>query len=179
MKNFEIHDEKTAPEGSRPLLEQSIKSFGMVPNLHGVLAASPSALEAYQLLHGLFQNSSFDADELTVVWQTINVEHNCTYCVPAHSMIAHSMKVDAGLIDALRNRKPMPNSKLQALHDTTLKILRNRGHLSEAEVQAFYAEGYGPQQLLEIILGMAQKVMSNYTNHLAGTPLDEPFKKFA
>ncbi|MFP3373390.1 carboxymuconolactone decarboxylase family protein, partial [Pseudomonas sp. SIMBA_068] len=26
---------------------------------------------------------------------------------------------------------------------------------------------------------LSQKVMSNYTNHIANTPVDEPFKKFA
>ena len=179
MNTFQIFDMDSAPEQSKPLLENSLKGFGMIPNLHGVMAVAPELLEAYQNTHRLFQNTSFNAEELTVVWQSINVEHDCHYCVPAHSAIAHSMKVDAALIDALRNKTPMPNEKLQALQDMTLSMTRKRGQVSEEGMQAFYKAGYGPRQLAEIILGLSQKVMSNYMNHVAHTPVDEPFKKFA
>lgn len=178
MKNFTIHTLESAPEASKPLLQKSLQGFGMIPNLHGVMAESPALLEGYQLLHKLFQETSFNAEELTVVWQTINVEHSCHYCVPAHTGIAHMMKVDPALTEALRNGTAMPTEKLQALHDTTLSMLRNRGNLSSTDLEAFYAAGYGQQQLLEIVLGMAQKVMSNYVNHIAQTPTDERFKQF-
>jgi len=174
-----VHTIESAPEESKPILEQSVKAFGMLPGLHGVLASSPKTLEAYKALHGFFQNSSFNAEELTVVWQTINVEHECHYCVPAHTAIGHMMKVDAQLTDALRNGEAMPNDKLQALHDTTLKIVRNRGQLTQEDLESFYSVGYGEQQVLEILLGLAQKTISNYTNHIANTPVDEPFQKFA
>ncbi|WP_109301249.1 carboxymuconolactone decarboxylase family protein [Aquimarina sp. AU474] len=179
MSTLKIHSIKSAPQEVKASLEASVKSFGMLPNLHGVLAEAPQLLEAYKTLHSLFQNTSFNAEELTVVWQTINVEHNCHYCVPAHTAIAHMMKVDASLTEALRNQESMPNAKLQALHDTTLSIVRNRGNIDASQIQAFYDAGYGERQLLEIILGLAQKVISNYTNHIANTPVDEPFQKFA
>ena len=179
MKSYELHNVETAPEGSKPLLENSIKGFGMIPNLHAVMAESPALLEAYQRIHGLFSNCSFNAEELTVVWQTINVEHDCHYCVPAHTYIANAMKVDPAITEALRSGGPMPTEKLQVLHNTTLAIVRNRGHLSDAETEAFYAAGYSNQQVLDIVLGLSQKVMSNYVNHLAKTPVDPPFQEFA
>ncbi|MEZ9537816.1 carboxymuconolactone decarboxylase family protein [Shewanella sp. 10N.286.51.B8] len=179
MSKFTIHTIESAPQASKTMLEQSLKSFGMVPNLHGVLAESPNTFEAYQTLHNLFESSSFNAEELTVVWQTINVEHGCTYCVPAHTGIAHMMKVDGALTEALRNRTAMPTAKLQALHDTTLLMVCNRGLLSDAEMEAFFTAGYGQQQLLEIVLGLSQKVISNYVNHVAHTPVDKPFQQFA
>jgi alkylhydroperoxidase family enzyme len=176
--NYELYDLETAPQDSKPLLEQSLKEFGMIPNLHAVLAESPPALEAYQVLHGLFQQTSFDAEELTVVWQTINVEHECHYCVPAHTGIAHMMKVDPAITDALRNRTELPDNKLQVLHLTTLALVRNRGRISEQEKAEFFAAGYEPRHLIEIILGLSQKVISNYVNHLADTPVDKPFRTF-
>lgn len=176
---FTLHTLESAPEASRPLLEKSQKMFGRLPGLHRVLAEAPEVLEAYQKLHELFQNTSFDAEELTVVWQTINVEHQCHYCVPAHTGIAHMMKVDPALTEALRNGGPMPNARLQALHDTTLEMVRNRGHISEEQLAAFEAAGYGPRQLLEITLGLAQKTISNYVNHFAQTPVDDVFRKYA
>ncbi|MCL1157121.1 carboxymuconolactone decarboxylase family protein [Shewanella inventionis] len=179
MTSFTIHTVESAPQESKAMLEGAKKQMGMVPNLFGVLAQSPSTLKAYQQLHQAFSESSFNAEELTVVWQTINVEHECTYCVPAHTAIANSMNVDPAITQALRNKTALPNAKLQALHDATLSIVRNRGNISAAELEAFYAAGYGQQQVLEIILGLSQKVISNYTNHVAHTPTDDAFKPFA
>lgn len=178
MTTLKIHNIESAPEGSKALLEQSIKAYGMIPNLHGVLAGSPSILEAYQTLHKLFTQSSFNKEELTVVWQTINVENKCHYCVPAHTGIANAMKVDPSLNDALRNKTTLPTEKLQALQDFTLKIVRNRGHVAQKDLNTFYDAGYGERHTLEVILGLSQKVISNYTNHIANTLVDDPFLKF-
>jgi len=151
----------------------------MIPGLHGVLAAAPKTFEAYQTLHQLFTETSFNAEELTVVWQAINVEHACHYCVPAHTGIAKMMKVDDAITEALRNETPLEDAKLEALRTMTLTIVKNRGHVSQEDLDAFYAAGYGEQQVLEIILGVSQKVISNYTNHIANTPVDAPFQSFA
>ncbi|TDD98691.1 carboxymuconolactone decarboxylase family protein [Flavobacterium cellulosilyticum] len=179
MTTLKIHNLETAPEESKQALENSQKAYGVIPGLHGVLANSPQTLEAYKTLHEFFVNSSFNNDELTVVWQTINVEHECHYCVPAHTGIAAMMKVDESISNALRNRTAMPNAKLQALHEMTLKIVRNRGHVTQEDLDTFYAAGYGERQVLEIILGLSQKIISNYTNHIANTPVDAMSKKFA
>lgn len=179
MTTLKIHSIESAPEASKPFLENSQKAYGMIPGLHGVLAGSPGLLNAYQTLHELFVASSFNENELTVVWQTINVEHACHYCVPAHTGIAHMMKVDNDIIESLRNETPLADGKLEALRTFTLSMVRNRGNVSEEELNAFYAAGYGEQQVLDIILGLSQKVISNYTNHIANTPVDAAFQKFA
>ena len=179
MAEFTLYTAENAPEESKPLLADSVAAFGMLPNLHAVMAEAPTLLKGYQVLHELFQNTSFNAEELTVVWQSINVEHDCHYCVPAHSAIAASMKVDQGIVDALVNKTPLADAKLETLRETTLAMTRERGVISDEQIEKFFAAGYGKQQLLEIVVGLSQKVMSNYTNHLADTPVDEPFKKFA
>jgi len=179
MTTLKIHTIETAPEGSKVLLAQSIKSFGMIPGLHGILAEVPGLLAAYKTIHKLFTETSFDTDELTVVWQTINVEHACHYCVPAHTAIAKMMKVDDAITEALRNETNLNNVKLEALRTMTLSIIRQRGQLSQTELEAFYAAGYQEKQVLEIILGISQKIISNYTNHIANTPVDAPFQSFS
>ncbi len=178
MTVFTLYNLENAPEAAKPLFEKSIKDFGMIPNLHAVMAESPQLLNSYQQVHTLFQDTSLDAEELTVVWQTINIEHDCKYCVPAHTAVAHMMGVDNSIVDNLRNGTPLANPKLEVLRATTLLLVRNRGKLSDEEVQDFFSAGYGKRQLLDIILGISQKVMSNYTNHLANTPIDDAFKKF-
>jgi len=179
MTEFTIHNLESAPESSKPLLEGSQKNFGMIPALHAVMAEAPGLLEGYKVIGELFQNSSFDNDELTVVWQTINVEHECHYCVPAHTAIAKSMKVSDDISNALRDETPLPNTRLEALRTFTLSVIRGRGQVEDNAVQAFLDSGFTKRQILEVVLGAAQKVMSNYTNHLAHTPVDSPFQPFA
>ncbi|XMO87004.1 carboxymuconolactone decarboxylase family protein [Algibacter sp. AS12] len=179
MTTLKIHDIETAPTEAKHLLENSKKAYGMIPGLHGVLAGSPQILKAYQTLHELFTQSSFNEEELTVVWQAINVEHACHYCVPAHTGIAKMMKVDDAITEALRNETPLESSKLEALRTMTLTIVRNRGNVSQADLETFYAAGYEEKHVLDIILGLSQKTISNYTNHIANTPVDAAFEKFA
>ena len=179
MSTFTIHNIESAPEESKAILKDSLKTNGMIANLHGVMAEAPGLLTAYQELGKLFTNTSFNKEEITVVWQTINVEHNCTYCVPAHTAIANMMKVDPSLTEALRNQEAMPTLKLQALQNMTLSVVRNRGNVSDEDISAFFAAGYAQRQLLEIILGVSQKVISNYVNHIAKTPVDKVFQKFS
>lgn len=179
MTTFQLHDENTAPEGSKESLANSRKSFGMVPGLHAVMAESPALLDAYKVVGELFQNSSLDKDELTVVWQTVNVEHACHYCVPAHTAIAKGMKVEDAITEALRNETALPNARLEALRTFTLSVVRDRGNVTDSGVQAFLDAGFTQAQILEVVLGVSMKVMSNYTNHLAKTPVDAAFEKFA
>ncbi len=179
MTEFTLHAEDSAPEASKLLLADSKKSYGMIPGLHAVMAEAPGLLEGYKKIHDLFVNSSFDKDELTVVWQSINVEHACHYCVPAHTGIAKSMGVSDDISDALRDETPLPNARLEALRAFTLSVVRNRGNVDDNAVQAFHDAGFTKRQILEVILGVSQKVMSNYTNHLAHTPVDDAFAKYA
>ncbi len=179
MAEFTLYNHETSPEESKPLLDAALQNFGMVPNLAAVLAVSPETLECYQMMHAKFQETSFSPEELTVVWMTINVENECHYCVPAHTAIANMMNIDQAIIEGLRNKTPLPDAKLETLRETILAIMKTRGALSEEQFTKFYDAGYGNKQAIEILLGLAQKTISNFTNHLAKTPVDEPFAKFA
>ncbi|MDP5217302.1 carboxymuconolactone decarboxylase family protein [Ruegeria sp. 2205SS24-7] len=172
MTEFKYYDEANPPEASKPPLSGSMERLGFVSNLHAVMADSPELLEVYQVVGELFQQSSFDKDELTVIWQTINVEHNCTYCVPGHAAVAKMIKVDDEITNALRDETSLPTERLEALRSFTLKMLRGHGNVANADVETFLAAGFAKQQIFEVILGRAHKMMSNYTNHIANTPID-------
>jgi alkylhydroperoxidase family enzyme len=178
MNNYHIHTVDSAPQTSKATLEKVQNNYGRIPNLLAVLAEAPATLNAYLQLHQLFTNTSFNTEELTVIWQTINIEHDCTYCVPAHTAMAHAMSIDQTLIDALRYKQPLPTEKLQVLHDTTMNMVRNRGHLCENEITTFYQSGYTKQHVLEIVLGISQKVISNYAAHLTNVPVDSVNQQF-
>lgn len=179
MADFTSYTLETASDESKVLLDKSMADFGMVPGLHAMMAEAPGLLKSYQVAHDAFSSSSFSDDEKTVVWLAINVVNECHYCVPAHTAIAHMMKIDPEIINALRDETPLPTERLEVLRTFTLAMIEERGVLSDETVDAFIAAGYTRRNVLEVVLAYGQKVMSNYTNHLAKTPIDAPFEGFA
>lgn len=179
MSQFKLYNVEEAPAQARPLMEEAQKQMGMVPNLYAVMAESPNVLKAYKQLTECFTQSSLNADEITVVWQSVNVENACHYCVPAHTAIASQMGVSEEITQALRDETPLPDAKLEALRRFTLAMVRDRGNPGQSELKAFFDAGYGPQQALDVVLGISMKTLSNYTNHIAETPLDDAFQSMA
>lgn len=171
--NFPLYEIETAPEASKPILEAAKEGFGMVPNLHKALAAAPAALEGYATLWNVFDKSSFTPVERQIVYLTSNYENECRYCMAGHSVLAKGAGVPADAIEAIREGAPIADAKLQALRAFTAKVVVNRGWVSQDDVQTFLDAGYDRANVFEVILGVAVKVISNYANHVAETPLDD------
>ncbi|MDT8319922.1 MAG: carboxymuconolactone decarboxylase family protein [Xanthomonadales bacterium] len=179
MTKFEVHTHETAPENSKGMLQAAEKAFGFVPNISAVLAESPATLKAYLTLSKIFDDSSFSATERQVVILTINEYNNCHYCVAAHSAIAAMQGVPGDVVSAIREGRKIDDARIEALRSFTRQIVDQRGWVDEAAVQAFLDAGFQHQQVMEVILGVAMKTISNYTNHIAQTPLDEAFEPHA
>jgi AhpD family alkylhydroperoxidase len=176
MAEFQIHDPRTAPVEARPILEQAKKSFGFVPNLYGVMAESPELLQGYLALSELFQRSSLSPEAKHVVWLAASAENGCHYCVAAHSGLALRSGLPQQVVDAIRSGAPIADPKLEAVRRFTEIVVATRGRPSPLDVAAFLASGYNRRHVLDVILGVGMKTLSNYTNHLAETPLDEVFR---
>lgn len=172
MTQFTAYTIETAPEAARPIFEGVKNAFGFVPNLQAHMAESPELLAGYSALWDLFSKSSLTVHEQQVVYLTANFENECHYCMAGHTTLAKMQKMEAGVIDALRAGTPLPDARLEALHRFTTLVVRNRGWVDAADVDAFLAAGYTRRAVLDVVLGVATKVMSNYTNHIVHTPLD-------
>ena len=169
---FHLLDEATAPEGALEALTTTKKNFGMIPNVEKVMALAPQLLSGYAHMWDLFETTTFTPIERQVVFMTANFENECNYCIPWHSMLAKNAGMEKSEVDALRSGAPLADPKLEALRAFTRTLIANRGKASEAELQVFFDAGYTVAQVLEVILGLAIKLISNYTNSIAGTPLD-------
>ena len=163
---------------AREILEAVKKRIGMIPNMYAVMANSPGALETYVFGYERFrQASGFTPPEQEVVFLAISVENGCEYCVSAHSVIADtSSKVPREVTDAIRNGAPIPDPRLRALAGLARAIVATRGRPSDRDVEEFLAAGYTEHQVMEIVLAVAVKTISNYVNHLFDTPIDGPFR---
>lgn len=176
MSHFTIHDTQSAPEGARALLQGAREKLGFVPNLYGLLAEAPKALEAYFKLSDLFGGTSLSSVEQQVVLLAVSVENECCFCVAAHSTIArHMVKVDSAAVDSLRNRRPLDDPRLEALSRFATAVTRARGEVRGEQLDAFMESGYTRRQVIEVVLGVTMKTLSNYSNHIFDTPVDEAF----
>jgi uncharacterized peroxidase-related enzyme len=172
INSFKVHDTTTAPATSAEILEGAQKAWGFVPNLHGVLAESPAALEAYVTLWGIAEKTRFTPVERNVAYLSIIYENECVYCMAGHTNLSRMAKVSEDTIAAVRNGRPIADAKLEALRRFAALVTRNRGLVSQNEVEAFKAAGYDNQAVLDVLVLSATKLISNYANHLAQTPLD-------
>lgn len=177
---FTYHTKDSAPAESLPQIERSLKNYGFFPKLHQILTEAPAAYQAYLDTFALFEHhTTFSPLEQQVVFMTANYENNCHYCVPGHSFLMTLSKMPADVIESLREGLPIKDARLEALRTYTRLLLDKRGHLSDGEIRAFLAAGYTKRQALEVLVGLASKLISNFTNSLAHTELDEPVKPLA
>jgi len=176
VQRYTVHTKDTAPADSKPLLEGAEKKMGMVPNLLGVLAESPAAVNAYLTINeSLARHSAFDEKEIQLLAVAVSRENRCEYCVSVHSAMALQAGLPRETIDAIRDGKPLSDERLEALRRFSTEVVQKRGWVSEQTVQALHEAGFSRQQVLEVVAVVAMKTLSNYTNHMARTPLDEAF----
>lgn len=172
MTDFTVYTIDTAPEGAKQALAAAKSAFGFVPNLQGIMAESPELLAGYSALWDLFSKTTLTLHEQQVVYLTSNFENECRYCMAGHTALAKMQKVDPSVISALRAGTELPDPKLETLHKFAKLVVTNRGWVSDDDLKVFLAGGFTRRNALEVILGVATKVMSNYTNHIAHTELD-------
>jgi AhpD family alkylhydroperoxidase len=158
---FPVHTIETAPEEARPALTQ----LGFVPTMMAKFADAPLLLQGYQTAAGLFDKTSFSSIERLVVLLTASYLNNCDFCMSAHSWGAGRQGLEcrrrASRGTASRGCEAGSFAGLRSGADPEAR--RSSGSGSEGLFEAGFTSG----QALEAILGVATKVMTNYTNALA------------
>jgi len=172
---FQVHTKETAPQASRETIETTEKKYGFLPNLIGVLAESPTAVQAYAAINTALEQSALSPVEQQVVMLSVSAANDCTYCVGAHSTVAQMVRMPEDVLGAIRAQRPFSDRKLSALRTLVLSILNHRGWVPEDDLTCFTTAGYGQRHLLDVLTIVALKTLSNYANHLAHTPLDAQF----
>ncbi len=161
------------------ILENTRKGLGFVPNMYISMGGNTALLDAYTYSYKSFRaNSGFTPAEQEVVFLSVAYENDCEYCMAAHSFIGDKMtKVPVEVTNAIRDGKQVPDPKFAALSKLTRSLTSNRGNVSQNEIDEFLAVGYTEIHVLGIIVGIAVKTMSNYSNHLSDPKLDDAFSE--
>lgn len=174
--SLKVHTIETASPESADVLHKVKSKYGFIPNLFGVFAESPEILEAYLTLGNLVDKTTLTPLERQIAYIGTSVTNSCEYCVAAHTAIASMQNLPGEVISALRENRPLPDARLEALRKFVQTVTDKRGFVSPEEKSAFLEAGYTEQNILEVILVIGMKTLSNYTNHIAETPLDTAFE---
>ncbi len=180
-RGFPIHTQATADAQSQEALAFNMKTVNFIPNLSGVMAEAPALAHSYYQLQQNLQNfGSLTPPENNIVQMSIAMENTCQYCVAGHTMAGRVwFKSPEAQLEAIRNKANLPKAKFNALRNFAVSVYTSHGRVSDKELQAFFAAGYTRKQALDVVANIAAKVMTNYTNQLARTPMDAQFAPLA
>ena len=174
--SFQVHTVETAPKKSVEILGKVTAAYGFIPNLMGIFAESPAILEGYLKLGEIVDQTTLSPLERQIAFIGASISNDCHYCVAAHSVISSMQNLPSDVILAVRENRPIADTKLETFRKFVQTVTDQRGNVSEEEKVAFLEAGYTKQNILEVILVVGMKTLSNYTNHIAETPLDSAFE---
>jgi len=179
MSRLTLHTLESAPEASRAFVERAIANNGFLPNLIGVLANAPVALETYLTVSGINARSSLTLAEREVVQITAAHIHGCDFCVAGHTAVAlkkAGIAVDS--VRALQQGKAVQEPQLEAVRAFAAAVIATRGKVAQDDYKAFLGAGFNQAQALEVVLGISLATLCNFSNSLAGTPVNPELQPF-
>jgi uncharacterized peroxidase-related enzyme len=176
---IELHDQKSAPADSRAVLAAIGEANGFTPNLFRALANSPSTLNGFAAFVEANDRGALSPAERQIVQLAASVENEGGYCVAGHTAFATRLGVPDDTLTAIRKGQRLLDERQQALVDITRALIRSRGHLADGDRRAFESAGFAPEQLLEVIAGIALKTVTNYVSNGLALPLDSQFQPYS
>ncbi len=168
--NVPTRDEVNAT--NQAIFDQLKGKLGMVPNLYATLAHSENALGNYLA----FQNakSSITGKAREVVNLVVSQVNECEYCLAAHTAIGGMVGFTTGQIIEIRSGRASFDSKLDALAKLVHNITINRGHTDQALVENFFNAGWSKENLVDAIVVIGDKIITNYLHATTKVPVDFP-----
>jgi len=177
MSAFQIQTIESAPEGSRPPLEKLRRTFGMVPNIAGVIANSPVLANIFVDLFQGVHSGTFTEAEIQTLLLTNAVTNACTWAVAFHSVLALKQGLDPADVRAIRERRRPKEPRYAALSVFARNLIESRGHVSEEAIAVFQSAGFRPEQALEVLAVSAASTITNYAGSIAEPPLEPMFQE--
>lgn len=179
MTKFPVHTIDSAPDRSKPALEQLQSAFGMIPNILGAMATSPVLINSLVGLFGHVHGGSFTEAQVQIVLLTDAVTNTSPWAVAFHTALALKEGIDPADVQAIREGRLPRDGKLAALSALARTMIEKRGHLSEQEIDQFTGAGFGKDHALEVIAIVAASTITNYTASITKTPLEAVFQAHA
>lgn len=172
MKNFAVPTKEEVSDNNKALFDNLKKGVGMVPNLYAYFAKSETALGDYLTLQS--RKSSLKAKEKEVINLVVSQVNNCAYCLAAHTAIGKMNGFTDEEILEIRTGEASFDSKLNALAGFTKDIMVNRSKPSTEATEALFNAGYTEESLVDIIMLIGDKIITNFVHGTTQVPIDFP-----
>ena len=172
MSTFNVPNREDVNATNQGIFDSLKQKLGFVPNLYATYAHSETALENY--LNFSSAPTSLKAKEKEVVNLAVSQVNECNYCLAAHTAIGKMSGFTEDQILELRAGKASFDSKLDALAKLAKNITENRGRANQTVVADFFAAGYTKGNLIDTILLVGDKMISNYIHNTTQIPVDFP-----
>lgn len=179
MATFPVHTLDSAPERSKPALQQLQSAFGMIPNIAGAMATSPVLINSLVGLFGNVHGGSFTEPQIQVVLLTDAVVNVSPWAVAFHTALALKEGIDPVDVQAIREGRLPKDGKLAALSALARTMIEKRGRLDDQDVDRFIAAGFSKDHALEVVAIVAASTVTNYTGSITRPPLEAPFQAHA
>jgi alkylhydroperoxidase family enzyme len=176
MQNYPVYTIESAPEQSKPALQNLNAAFGMVPNLLGAMATSPVLINS---LVGLFQKvhgGSFTEAQVQILLLTNAVTNASPWPVAFHTALALKEGIDPADVEAIREGRAPRDRQYAALSTLAKTLIEKRGRLDDSDIAKFTGAGFGKDLVLEVITAVAASTITNYTGSVTRPPVEAPFQ---
>ncbi|WP_454056301.1 carboxymuconolactone decarboxylase family protein [Cupriavidus sp. Marseille-Q8015] len=172
MTTINVPTREEVSPANQAIFDKLKSSLGMVPNLYATLAHSEHALGNYLA----FQNgkSSIAGKAREVVNLVVSQVNACEYCLAAHTVIGKLSGFSDKEVLEIRGGTASFDARLDALARLTRNIAENRGHADPALVEAFFAAGWTKANLVDAIVVIGDKTVTNYLHATTQVPVDFP-----
>jgi alkylhydroperoxidase family enzyme len=178
MSSYAVHTIESAPEQSKPVLQQLQQAFGLIPNIAAAMAASPVLINGFI---GLFEHvhaSSLTEPQIQTLLLTNAVTNASEWAVAFHTALALKQGVHPADVNAIRYGGLPADAGLAALSTLARTLIEKRGHLVESDQRRFLESGFNSEQILEVIAVVAASTITNYTGSVTQPTLEVPFEEF-
>lgn len=172
MSTFNVPTRAEVSSNNQAIFDNLEKAVGFVPNLYATYAHSENALANYLALANA--KTSLNAKQKEVVNLAVSEVNQCIYCLSAHTAIGKMNGFTDEQILELRAGKATFDSKLEALAQLAKNITENRGSTDAAVVDNFLAAGWTKENLIDTIVLVGDKTISNYLHKTTDVPVDFP-----
>ena len=172
MSTFNVPKREEVSEKNQSIFDSLEKAVGFVPNLFATYAHSENALENYLNLSNA--KTSLNAKQKEVVNLAVSEVNNCIYCLSAHTAIGKMNGFTGGQILELRSGQASFDSKLNALASLAKNLTENRGAADDRVIENFFNEGWTKENLIDTIVLVGDKTISNYLHKTTNVPVDFP-----
>jgi alkylhydroperoxidase family enzyme len=179
MTTFPVHTIESAPERSKPAMQQLQSAFGTIPNLIGAMATSPVLIDSLVGLFGHVHGGSFTEAEVQIVLLTDAVTNGSAWAVAFHTTLSLKEGIDPAEVRAIREGRLPKDNKFAALSGLAKTMIEKRGRLDDEDIDRFLAAGFGKDHLLEVIAAVAASTITNYTGSITKPALEAPFQEHA